>query len=225
MTLQNMIEFVKQHHDDMGETEIVVGLNRAQDDFCSKTELLKDTFTQNTIAGRRYYTLDSKIKKIIKVQINDVDIPRLIGAPIIDDDEFDGEEGDGAPDITSKERFWIIDNHRLGILEKGIVSKDDVTSYYQSVSVSGLEMRIHCIAKDTDFDIDLSAESRLPSQYHEALIYKVIGEGYLKGVSANFNPKLSQLFDAKYYQLAKDGRKEAKSNYLGSFGTIVPQDF
>ena len=43
MTAKEMIELVQQHHPHMGETEIVKLLNRAKNDFCAKTEILKTT--------------------------------------------------------------------------------------------------------------------------------------------------------------------------------------
>ena len=105
MTQKQLIELIQQHHATMGETEIRLALNRAQDDYCAKTELIKTTYVQDSIAGKRYYTLDSQILKITKVQINDVDIPRLIGTPIIDDDEFDAATGLTAPASSSNDRF------------------------------------------------------------------------------------------------------------------------
>ena len=86
MTAKEMIELVQQHHADMGEVEIIKLLNRAKDDFCAKTEIVKDTYTSTTVANQRYYTLDDKIIKINSVWLNDVKIPMLIGKPIIDDD-------------------------------------------------------------------------------------------------------------------------------------------
>ena len=86
MTLKEMIEIVQQHHPTMGETEIVRQLNRAKDDFCAQTEILKDSYTSVTVASQRYYTLDKKILKIQNIWLNDVEIPMLIGKPIIDDD-------------------------------------------------------------------------------------------------------------------------------------------
>ena len=86
MTLKEMIEIVQQHHPTMGETEIVRQLNRAKDDFCAQTEILKDSYTTSTVANQRYYSLDKKILKIQSVWLNDVEIPMLIGKPIIDDD-------------------------------------------------------------------------------------------------------------------------------------------
>ena len=41
MKQRELIELVQQHHKVMGYTEIRAALNRAQNDFCAKTELIK----------------------------------------------------------------------------------------------------------------------------------------------------------------------------------------
>ena len=131
-----LIELIQQHHGHMGETEIRLALNRAQNDYCARTELIKETYVQNSIAGHRYYNLDDNILKIISIQINDVTIPRLQGNPIIDDDEFDGAEGLTAGSTSSNERYWYIRNNQLALVEKvkNAVSRDDKISDYQSIS-------------------------------------------------------------------------------------------
>ena len=87
MTTKEMIELVHQHHPHMQETEIIKLLNRAKDDFCAKTEIVKDSYTSVTVANQRYYTINNKILKILSVWLNDVLIPMMVGKPIIDDDE------------------------------------------------------------------------------------------------------------------------------------------
>ena len=87
MTTKEMMELVHLHHPHMGEVEIVRLLNRAKNDFCAKTEIVKDSYTLNTVANQRYYDIDNRILKIKSVWINDVKIPRLIGKPIIDDED------------------------------------------------------------------------------------------------------------------------------------------
>jgi hypothetical protein len=223
MTQKQLIELIQQHHGTMGETEIRLALNRAQDDYCAKTELIKDTYTQSSVAGQRYYTLHSKILKVLSVQINDVEIPRLIGAPIIDDDEFDAQAGLTAPTASSDERYWYVDSGRLGVVEKGTVTRDGKTSGYQSIS-EVKEVRMYCISQATDFTVDLTEVSVLPTQFHDALVYKIISDGYLKSGLKEFNPQVSQIFDMKYSLLVKDGKKHARSHYMTS--TIVaPTDF
>tara|TARA_R100000781_G_C4077006_1_gene126445 strand:- start:585 stop:881 length:297 start_codon:yes stop_codon:yes gene_type:complete len=92
MTLNEIIELVRQHHPKMGDTEIRLLANRASDDLCARTELLKDSFSlgadvsaDNTVANKRYYTIPSEVLTIREVYLNAVRIPRLIGKPIIDD--------------------------------------------------------------------------------------------------------------------------------------------
>ena len=86
MTAKEMIELVQQHHPHMGEVEIVKLLNRAKDDFCARTEIVKDSYTTSTVANQRYYKLDTKIIKIQSIWLNDVEIPMSLSKPIIDDD-------------------------------------------------------------------------------------------------------------------------------------------
>ena len=86
MTTKEMIELVQQHHTHMGEVEVIKLLNRAKDDFCAKTEIVKDSYTTTTVANQRYYRISTNILKILSVWLNDVQIPMLLGKPIIDDD-------------------------------------------------------------------------------------------------------------------------------------------
>ena len=227
MTQKQLIELIQQHHPLMGETEIRLALNRAQDDFSAKTELIKDTYTQNSVAGKRYYTLDSQILKITSVQLDDVEIQRLINKPVIDDDEFDAATGLTAPSSSSNERYWYIDNDRIGLVEKvtSAITRDGKTSNFQSISVVK-EIRIFAICQAKDFTTDLTEVSEIPSQFHDALSYKVISDGYLRAGGQMFNPQVSEMFDVKYQALVKDGRKHARSSYLsGSSAIITPTDF
>ena len=104
MTAKEMIELVQQHHSDMGEVEIIKLLNRAKDDFCAKTEIIKNKYTSISgdyaddangetaiTADRRYYTLSKLILKIRDVWLNDVKISRIIGKPLIDDDASESD--------------------------------------------------------------------------------------------------------------------------------------
>tara|TARA_R100000458_G_C8176489_1_gene175070 strand:+ start:153 stop:431 length:279 start_codon:yes stop_codon:yes gene_type:complete len=87
MKAKEMIELIQQHHPHMGEVEIVKLLNRAKNDFCAKTDIVKDSYTLNTVADQRYYDIDNRIIKIKSVWIDDVKIPKMIGKPIIDDED------------------------------------------------------------------------------------------------------------------------------------------
>jgi len=87
MKNKEMIELVQQHHPHMGEVEVIKLLNRAKDDFCSKTEIIKDSYTGTTVANQRYYDIDARIIKIQSLWLNGIEIPRFLGKPIIDDED------------------------------------------------------------------------------------------------------------------------------------------
>ena len=211
MKQRELIELVQQHHPNMGYKEIRLALNRAQNDYCARTELIKTVYNQPSVAGRRYYELDDNILKITSVQINDVTIPRLQGNPIIDDDEYDGEDGLGAGTSSSNDRYWYIVDNKLAIVEKILrtLTRDDKTSNFQSIS-EAKEIRLNTISQGSDFTSNLNDVSELPAQFHEGLSYKVIADGYLVG---NVNIDAHKIFYAKYKDSVKEGRKYARSNY------------
>ena len=87
---KEMVELVQQHHPEMGAQEIIKMLNRASDEFCTRTRLLDSATTFDTVADQRYYGLDGQIMEIWSVDYTNDDgdleaIPRLIGRPPIRD--------------------------------------------------------------------------------------------------------------------------------------------
>ena len=213
MIQRELIEFVQQHHPTMGYTEIRAALNRAQNDYCARTELIKQTYTQTSVAGRRYYTINEDTLKILSVQINDVNIPRLQGNPIIDDDEYDNEEGLTAGSSSSNERYWYVHHGKLAIVEKMLnaLTRDGKSSNYQSIS-EAKEIRIHTISQATDFTSNLDQISELPTQFHEALPIKVISDGYL--IPPTIQAEIHKVFYVKYMDFVKEGKSYARSNYI-----------
>ena len=208
--------------------------------------MYKRTFLINSVSGTRWYDLDASITKIDKVYFNDVMIPKLIGDPIIDDDEFTNPEDSSDTTLSTptsnaeNRRFWIFSNYdkgvstaktyRIGIVEKVInaVTRDGKTSNYQSIS-EVKELRMFAIARGADFTTDLTEISAIPVEFHDALIYKTLSDGYLKaGLKTGLdtlNPQASQIFDGKYKELIKDGKKRARNHYLGGATIIAPTDF
>lgn len=81
MTQAQMIEIIRMHHPDMGETEARLYLNKALKEFCRETEILSGTTTFSTSVDQRYYNIDSNVIKINRVDINDYEISRLSGLP------------------------------------------------------------------------------------------------------------------------------------------------
>ena len=81
MTQKELIETVKQHHPELGETQIRIFLNRALDEFCRKTRIIKKLYQFNTVEGQRYYDLDDSIIEVSRVDYDSYEIPRLTSPP------------------------------------------------------------------------------------------------------------------------------------------------
>ncbi len=85
MTQEQLIELVKLHHPDMPDTLIRIYLNKALDDFCRKTRILKGHKSVSSVADKRYYDLDSSIIEVIRVDIDNYEILRIVGKPEFED--------------------------------------------------------------------------------------------------------------------------------------------
>ncbi len=81
MTQKQLIELVKQHHPELGETQIRLYLNRALDEFCRKTRILDQLYTFPTVSNQRYYNLDDAISEVTRVDYDNYEIPRLTTPP------------------------------------------------------------------------------------------------------------------------------------------------
>ena len=79
MTGKKMLELIQQHHPHIGETEALLLINEAKDEFCERTEISKTTSTSfTTVAGQLLYDLalagdwsPGGVLKINKVWIGD----------------------------------------------------------------------------------------------------------------------------------------------------------
>ena len=76
MTAKQMIELIQQHHSHIGETEALLWLNQAKDDFCQDTEMVKTQTTFTTTANQLIYddaqlAADGTILKVLDVWIGD----------------------------------------------------------------------------------------------------------------------------------------------------------
>ena len=131
------------------------------------------------------------------------------------------------------QRYWYIDRgkgNRLAIVEKSNSSstKETLTSNYSSVS-EAKDLRLYTIDTQIDFTVDtLSSaeiteqEGGIPSRYHNALINKVISEGYEDPRNQKFDA--AQYFEGKYQAIVKKAKKNSRSN-MQSNGFIKQVDF
>ena len=236
MNFFNYMEYVQQHHPDVRDKELRYLLNRCSDDFCRRTEIYRPVIHIATVAGQRYYEFTADLIKIISVQINDVEIPRLLGDPIIDDDEFGEATGTedtalSTPGTPSDERYWYMKSGKLGIVEKATnaVTRDGKTSDYQSMSETGKEIRVYAISTPTHLSASDSYTSssvglfgNIPSVFHDALVFYSISNLYED--SRNLNIDLANRFYSKYLELVNEAKKYARNNKTLT-GFIKPVDF
>ena len=84
MTQKELIEVIQQHHPEANETMIRKALNRAQDDFAAKTKMLivASDNTDVTVANQRYYDLPPEVLEVKRVELNEVEIKRLVNRPL-----------------------------------------------------------------------------------------------------------------------------------------------
>jgi hypothetical protein len=116
------------------------------------------------------------------------------------------------------QRYWYIDRgqgtrDRIAIVEKSnsSITKETITSNYASVS-EVKDLRIYTIDAPIDYVVDNVTEEKteIPLRYHEALVYKVIANGYKD--PRNQKIDVAQYFDKEYEIVLKKAKKQARSN-------------
>lgn len=248
MTKLQILELLEIHHPHLSSKQVTLYFQLAADRICQETGINKQTFLINSVAGTRWYDLDSNITKIDKVYFNDVKIPKLIGDPIIDDDEFTtpGDSSDTAlatpTSNAENKRYWMFSNYdsassatsktyRIGIVEKvtSAVTRDGRTSHFQSCSITGTSnIRVYAESISAPFvetdDVSSSTVgplANIPSQYHDVLLNGTIARGYKDPKS--FNPDLLGFFESEFLKGIKAIKRFERTKQ--STGFIKPCDF
>lgn len=127
---------------------------------------------------------------------------------------------------TKVNRAWFIDKlGKMGIIEKATnqVTRDGWITDWTSISVVK-SVRLYAISKDSDISVNelTNTFNQIPSQFHEALVYKAIAMGYKDPRNMDIN--VAGYFDSEYERGVREGRKFGKSNYT-DVGRIASQDF
>ena len=230
MTLKELLEIVQLHHPQQGETMIRQGLNRAQDSFSAKTGILKATANDTTVVAQRAYPLHDEMLELYRVELDTEMIPKLIGGalsiPVGDVDDEAGV-GSSATPITAKAKAdkyaWYLDNKILNIVEKCSATADYLYEW-QSVSTAGITIKVYYTRKAAKYSSgDLTLVSELPSQFHEALAFKVLSEFY-KLPGDTFKLQVASYFDQEFEKEVREGKKYAKRGHQRS-GYIQPWSF
>ena len=116
---------------------------------------------------------------------------------------------------------WWVERERVGIME--YAKGEDLSCLAPPSGASaGLKAGFLVTRRANDFTTDLSEQSEIPPQFHEALAYRVIAMGYLS--PQNLNPQLAQQFDNMFARMIKEGKKYARRQHT-SGGSITPVDF
>ena len=161
-----IIELLRTHHSELSSRQAEIFIEMAAYRIAEETNAYKRSLVFSSIAGQRWYNFSHQIIEIDSVYFNDVKIPKLVGDPVIDDDEF-GTNAEDTADTelatpianASNKRFWIYSPYkkyaeagttasralegtapaRIGIVEKvaNSVTRDGRTSDYQSCSITG----------------------------------------------------------------------------------------
>jgi hypothetical protein len=147
------------------------------------------------------------------------------------------------PHYTNPKRFWFIDRGKIAFVEEatnsstvdGVSTNIASISEAKSVKIKAIANALHFTTEETPGNSDedglMVSEyddptkgplGEIPNQYHEALVYKVIANGYRE--PRNLEIQLAQYFDLEYNNIIKNAKKFARSNYQTT-GTIVPQDY
>lgn len=155
MNKLQITEIIKMHHPKASGRQFELYIEMAADRIAQETNITKKTFTLSSVAGQRWYDIDSTVMEVDKIYFNDVKIPKLIGDPVIDDDEFVVPEDASDTALSTptanaeNKRMWMFSKYdsssntsktyRLGIVENVVnsVTKDGRTSDYQSCSITG----------------------------------------------------------------------------------------
>ncbi len=81
MKLKEYFDIASDSYPEVELADVVKILNRAIEDFSERTEIVKNSYKTNTVAGQRFYNLDENIIKIISVDVDNETAPKLIGEP------------------------------------------------------------------------------------------------------------------------------------------------
>lgn len=247
MTKLQIKELLKQHHPHLSSTLSDMYLELSADKIAQETDIVTKTLLIDSVAGKRWYDVDTTVTEIDKVYFNDVKIPKLVGDPLIDDDEFAGPEDTAdtalvtpSPNASNK-RMWSFSKYdssssgsktyRIGILERvnNSITRDGRTSNFQSCSITGTKnIRLYVKSTTNKFTSSDDATTAtvgplrdIPEQFHEVILNGAIARGYKD--PTNFKGDMYQFFNTEFDLGIKSIKKHARTK-TGT-GFVRPQSF
>lgn len=135
MTLRKMIEFIQQHHPNMGEKEIIEYLNEGLDDFSSDTRIVEGYSDFITSIDKRYYPISDDILEIKEVNY---DASTTITALMSDADSA----GAAGADYT----FTLVAGH--GLTASNIGDNVALSNFTELTALNGLTTQLKTLSTD-----------------------------------------------------------------------------
>ena len=204
MTTQQMVELIKQHHPQMSETMIVSLLNRAKDNLCETTNILRDKDESiTTTASTIEYSLPTGTLNVFEVYVDGDVAYRMIDRPEIG-------ESDG---LITDRYYWLVEHDNIYVFAGG-----GTTAYIPA----GKTISIYRSYLDADITADGEAHDlEIPGRFHEALVDWAVGRGYKMPPVDREN---AIFFDKNYERTLKEAKKYARS-HRRTTGTIAQYDY
>lgn len=81
MRLKEYFDIASDTYPEVELADVIKILNRAIEDFSSRTRIVKNSFYTTTVSGQRFYTLPDDVLEIISVDVDNEIAPKLIGEP------------------------------------------------------------------------------------------------------------------------------------------------
>ena len=116
-------------------------------------------------------------------------------------------------------------------IERDAVAIADTNDYSTFTSVDEIkQVTLFCVKEDESFvsddtsgtGIGMNEEPNIPDEFHEALAYRVIQQGYERKPEMI---KMAMYFGAQFNESVKEAKKAANKDYDGSAYFIKGHDF
>jgi len=117
---------------------------------------------------------------------------------------------------TTPRYVYYIERNRLFLAE------DNGDGTYKNVP-KDTPVRIYGSKQADHFELDNDLLFDIPAQFHEAIVYRAIANGY--ETPPNINPKIAAYFHNIYNTLVRKAKKWKTKGRQGTFGKIMPRDF
>tara|TARA_R100001594_G_scaffold149639_2_gene208063 strand:+ start:306 stop:668 length:363 start_codon:yes stop_codon:yes gene_type:complete len=111
---------------------------------------------------------------------------------------------------------YYIERNRLFLAE------DKGDGVYQNIP-AGSKVRIYGTKQADHFAMDNELLLDIPAQFHEAIVYRAIANGY--ETPPNLDPKAGVYFRDIYNKLVRKAKQWKTRGRQGNFGNIIPRDF